>query len=120
MRLRILLVLVALVLIVPGVAKAEYFLFYNGDIPAGSSTTTSQAQQRYTKLMYWVVASKCVSMWYVNDNSIVVYDKTTDCQSSLQDNRDSTQSAWTYCKNESASTINAQCYTCINTPGSCP
>lgn len=70
--------------------------------------------------MFWVVETRCTKMWYRNQNSSVDYYVLQDCQSTLQDNRDSTDAAWTYCKNVSAYTINADCYTCINTPGSCP
>jgi hypothetical protein len=109
-----------LALAIPSAAFAEYNLFYNGDITPGQTKSTVQAANRWTKLMFWVVETRCVSMWYRNQNSSVDYYKLTDCSSSLQDNRNSTAPAWAYCKNESSFTVNAQCYTCINTPGSCP
>jgi D-alanyl-D-alanine carboxypeptidase len=45
----------------------------------------------------------------------------TGCDGYIQDNRDSGQSIGAYCKNTPGDPgIAAYCYTCINTPGSCP
>jgi hypothetical protein len=112
--------IIAFALMVPTVAHAEWNLYHSGDIAPGGYRGTAQAQQRYTKRIDWVVETRCTENWYRNQDSVVDYYVVQDCQSKLEDTRNSTQAAWTYCKNISSFTINAQCYTCINTSGLCP
>lgn len=110
----------ALALIVPAGAAASWNLYYGADLAPSTNAQTSSHQQRYTKLLGWVNGANCAKTWYRNNGSIVDYYVVEECDGTLQDNRNSTATAWTYCRNTSGSTINIDCYTCINDSIACP
>lgn len=105
---------VAAALALPATALAGWFQFYDGDLNPSTNAQTSSHQLRYDKLMGWVVESRCAKMWYRNNGSAVDYYVVQECDGFISDGRQSTDSAWAYCRNVSSYTINADCYTCIN------
>jgi hypothetical protein len=106
--------------VVASVARAEWNEFWYGDIAPGTNKQTSSHQNRYARLFSWVDDTRCLKSWYRNDGSSTDYYIIRQCDGWMQDNRDSTEDAWTYCRNDDTVYIQADCYTCINTPGLCP
>lgn len=101
-------------LAIPASAFASWLIFYSGDIGPAENRQTTAHQQRYGKLMSWVNSNDCAKMWYRNNGSIVDYYAVQECDGVIDDARNSTASAWVYCRNPSPFTINADCYSCIN------
>lgn len=102
-------------------AQAEWNQYFGGYIGPGNSKYTCCYQARYARIVDWSPTTKCVKTAYVDGDPNLEYYVVIECDGYIQDNRDSGQSIGAYCKNTPGDPgIAAYCYTCINTPGSCP
>lgn len=103
-------------------ARAEWFEYHAGWLGPGNDAWTCCSQERYAKSVYWSPVTKCAKTAYSPfHNTTLEYYVVLECDGYIQDNRDSGQPISAYCKNTpGGSGIAAYCYTCINTPGSCP
>jgi hypothetical protein len=111
---------VLLSLAAPATAQGEWHDFYDGTLGPGNTAWTQYWQDRYSRLMDWTPASKCVKSAYGDDFEVEYYI-IIDCDGWIYDERDSGQAIGAYCKNTPGSpSISIICYTCINTPGACP
>lgn len=98
----------------------SWLSFFSGTIAPASNEQTSSHQARYGKWTTFDISPDpgviCGKNWYRNNGSSTDYYEVSDCVSGvINDDRNSTADAWSYCRNiHFAYYVTFNCRTCVN------